>query len=117
MLSMNATVNCRSTIRYVLCSLQTLLADAEQYADPAWNAKFYDDIASHVHFLKFAYLDQYLLTHRDRLSGMHPRRSEDRSPPVSMFLMGRKTLSLSSAQMVCIFRSVTFSSFSVKVSG
>ncbi|RPD62964.1 galactose mutarotase-like protein [Lentinus tigrinus ALCF2SS1-6] len=29
-------------------TLQTLLADAEQYADPAWNAKFYDEIAPHV---------------------------------------------------------------------
>lgn len=34
------SVSCRS--------VQTLLADAEQYADPAWNAKFYDDIAPHV---------------------------------------------------------------------
>ncbi|KAI0735193.1 galactose mutarotase-like protein [Earliella scabrosa] len=29
-------------------SLQDLLADAEQYADPAWNAEFYDKIAPHV---------------------------------------------------------------------
>ncbi|KAI0801290.1 galactose mutarotase-like protein [Fomes fomentarius] len=29
-------------------SLQNLLADAEQYADPAWNSKFYDEISSHV---------------------------------------------------------------------
>ena len=29
-------------------SLQDLLADAEQYADPTWNAEFYDKIAPHV---------------------------------------------------------------------
>ncbi|KAL1951971.1 hypothetical protein VTO73DRAFT_1120 [Trametes versicolor] len=29
-------------------SAQDLLADAEQYADPAWNAEFYDEIAPHV---------------------------------------------------------------------
>ncbi|KAI0361653.1 galactose mutarotase-like protein [Trametes cingulata] len=29
-------------------SLHDLLADAERFADPAWNAAFYDEIASHV---------------------------------------------------------------------
>ncbi|KAJ7347101.1 galactose mutarotase-like protein [Mycena albidolilacea] len=29
-------------------SLQTLLADAESYADPTWNAEFYDEIAPYV---------------------------------------------------------------------
>ncbi|TBU48362.1 rhamnogalacturonan lyase [Dichomitus squalens] len=29
-------------------TLQDLLADAEQYANPAWNAQFYDEIAPHV---------------------------------------------------------------------
>ncbi|KAI0335297.1 galactose mutarotase-like protein [Cubamyces sp. BRFM 1775] len=30
-------------------SLHDLLADAEKYADPSWNAEFYDEIAPHVH--------------------------------------------------------------------
>ncbi|KAI9063041.1 polysaccharide lyase family 4 protein [Trametes sanguinea] len=30
-------------------SLQQLLADAERYADPSWNAEFYDEIAPYVH--------------------------------------------------------------------
>ena len=29
-------------------SLHDLLADAQQYADPAWNADFYDEIAPYV---------------------------------------------------------------------
>ncbi|CDO71539.1 Polysaccharide Lyase Family 4 protein [Trametes cinnabarina] len=30
-------------------SLQELLADAERYADPSWNAQFYDEVAPYVH--------------------------------------------------------------------
>ncbi|KIY50794.1 galactose mutarotase-like protein, partial [Fistulina hepatica ATCC 64428] len=30
-------------------SLQTLLADAQQYANPTWSADFYDEIATYVH--------------------------------------------------------------------
>ncbi|KAI0662802.1 galactose mutarotase-like protein [Cubamyces menziesii] len=34
---------------YYLRSLHDLLADAEKYADPSWNAEFYDEIAPYVH--------------------------------------------------------------------
>ncbi|KAH9849784.1 galactose mutarotase-like protein [Lenzites betulinus] len=41
--------NRASNARLPVCySALDLLADAERYADPAWNAEFYDEIATHV---------------------------------------------------------------------